>query len=337
MKCRLASIGGSVARPIYAIHHISNCRKNNANMPDTFRLGTRTSKLALWQAHQVGNALNAKGYTIRYVEIQSEGDIRSDIPLDQFGVPGVFTDRFDRALYDDEIDLAVHSLKDYPATIPNGLAIGAHLKRDNAIDTLVLRKPVDHLDATQSYLIATSSSRRKAQWLSRYPQSTMTDLRGNVPTRLAKLYESDWDGAIFARAGLDRLGLRPPHTIDLSWMIPAPAQAVIAAVCRANDEKVLQALGLIDHEPTAYVATVERNFLAGLGGGCESPIGALAILHESLVHFKGCIFHRMSGIHYNIDTTRERISAQRLAQEMVTEISKQFQEDGIPNSQNLTL
>ncbi len=299
-------------------------------MPDTLRLGTRTSKLALWQAYQVGNALIDHGYTIQYVEIQSEGDIRLDIPLDQFGVPGVFTDRFDKALFDDEIDLAVHSLKDYPATIPQGLAIGAHLKRDNPIDTLVLRKPIDHLDPSKLYLIATSSSRRKAQWLARYPLSTMTDLRGNVPTRLAKLYESDWDGAIFARAGLDRLGLRPPHTIDLGWMIPAPAQAVIAAVCRSDDEAVLHALSLIDHGPSAYVATVERTFLAGLGGGCESPIGALATLHNTSVHFKGCVFHRNNGAQYQIDTTRDKMNARQLAEDLVRDISAQFQSDGTP-------
>ncbi|KAA3621400.1 MAG: hydroxymethylbilane synthase [Bacteroidetes bacterium] len=254
------------------------------------RIGTRGSKLAIWQTQQVESSLSELGIAFQRVVLKSQGDLDQHTPLEQFGTPGVFTRKFDAQLLSGQIDMAVHSLKDYPAVVPAGIAIAAYLKRGNPLDTLVTRKPLGQLQSGRGYRIATSSSRRRTQWLHRFPNSKIEAIRGNVPTRLKKLEQSNWDGAIFARAGLERLGLYPKHTIDLEWMVPAPGQAVVAVACREDDQEVIRLLKKLNEPDTEFTSRVERHFMALLGGGCEAPIGGyLQIKGEQKVLFKGTV------------------------------------------------
>ena len=194
-------------------------------MSQKIRIGTRESKLAVWQATRVSNMLARQGHSCELVYIKSEGDINLVTPLYELGVQGIFTKALDIALLNNEIDIAVHSYKDIPTMPASGLMIAAVLKRDSPYDVLVSNKP---FNAETPITIATSSIRRRAQWLFKYPGSTIENLRGNVNTRIEKLKNSTWCGAIFAAAGLQRLGLTEQETgpqLLLDWMLPAPAQA----------------------------------------------------------------------------------------------------------------
>ncbi|HTD93923.1 MAG TPA: hydroxymethylbilane synthase, partial [Chitinophagaceae bacterium] len=204
-------------------------------MPGIIRIGTRESQLAVWQATRVSELLSHQGHHSELVYIKSEGDTDLVTPLYEMGVQGIFTKSLDIALLQGRIDLAVHSMKDVPVVLPLGLVQVAVLKRGSYKDILVTRPDRSTKDSADPLRIATSSIRRKAQWLNRYPGSQIENLRGNVNTRLKKLAESDWDGAIFAAAGLERIGLRPDNSTDLDWMLPAPAQGAIMVVGRMED------------------------------------------------------------------------------------------------------
>nr|MBS9783047.1 hydroxymethylbilane synthase [Pasteurella sp.] len=254
------------------------------------RIGTRDSELALWQAHQVQNQLENLGYKTVIVPLKAKGDIVLDKPLYEFGITGIFTRHLDVAMLKGEIDIAVHSMKDVPTVLPKNIVQAAVLKRASHQDILVFKENCDFL-TQDSAILATSSLRRKAQWLNRYPQHQIVDLRGNVQTRLKKLAENNWNGAIFAAAGLERVGLRPAHSLDLDWMIPAPAQGIIMITANEKDDFSLQACAKINHSQTALCAKIERDFLHILEGGCTAPIGALASIDEQnqKIHFKGIL------------------------------------------------
>ena len=197
--------------------------------------------MAVWQAEQVKEMLGHHGFHAELVLIKSEGDMDLKTPLYEMGVQGVFTRNLDSALLNDRIDIAVHSMKDVPTQLPNGILQSAVLKRASYKDLLVYNGDAHFLDDFQSSaMIATSSIRRKAQWLHRYPNHSIDILRGNVQTRLRKLTESNWNGAIFAAAGLERIGLRPINSTELHWMLPAPAQGAIMVVCREKDDFCFQ-------------------------------------------------------------------------------------------------
>lgn len=204
------------------------------------------------------------------------------------GVQGVFTKELDSALLSKQADLAVHSLKDVPTILPIELAIAAVMKRASYEDILI-HKPDFDPSKTDNAIVATSSIRRKSQWLKRFPKHAMVNVRGNVETRLRKFKEENWDGIIFAKAGLDRLNLLPIDYTILDWMLPAPAQGAIAVVCRKDDEKVFQACRLLNHELTEIRIKVERDFLYHLEGGCSVPISALATIHNDKVVFMGLV------------------------------------------------
>ena len=172
-------------------------------------------------------------YPAELVYIKSEGDIDLKTPLYEMGVQGIFTRSLDAALLNDRIDVAVHSMKDVPTQLPKGIIQAAVLQRGPVNDLLVFKNNTDFL-SNENYIanIATSSLRRKAQWLNRYPHHQIHNLRGNVNTRLKKLEEENWDAAIFAQAGLERIGLRPKNSMIIDWMLPAPAQGAIMVVCR---------------------------------------------------------------------------------------------------------
>lgn len=278
-------------------------------MKQAIRIGTRESQLAVWQAMQVKELLATQGIQAELVYIKSEGDIDLQTPLYEMGVQGIFTRSLDIALLNNRIDIAVHSMKDVPTQLPKGIVPAAALKRASWKDLLVYKGDLASLapdlglsngtwltaqagegDFAQSRLtIATSSIRRKAQWLHRYPQHQLDNLRGNVNTRMAKVADSHWSGAIFAAAGLERINLRPENSIELDWMLPAPAQGAIMVVCREADKKILATCQAFNDEDTAICTRIERDFLRALLGGCSTPISALAEVQHGQLYFQGNI------------------------------------------------
>lgn len=253
------------------------------------KIGTRDSQLALWQAHTVEKQLNELGYTTQVVPVKSQGDIILDKPLYELGITGVFTKTLDVAMLEGKIDIAVHSMKDVPTLLPQGIVQAAVLERANTKDILVHKGNTDFLNIEAN--IATGSLRRQAQWLHKYPHHKIVDLRGNVNSRLQKLQESTWDGAIFASAGLERLNLKPEAYINLDWMVPAPAQGAMVVVAIADDTFAQEALSQLNHIETEICTYVERQFLRTLEGGCTAPIGALAIYNEKTdkIDFNGAL------------------------------------------------
>jgi hydroxymethylbilane synthase len=255
---------------------------------DLIRIGTRKSPLAIWQAELVQKALTQQGFKTEMVLIQSEGDIDLVTPLYEMGVQGVFTKAPDTALLNHHIDIAVHSLKDVPTQLASGIAQAAVLKRDSPLDILVFKNNPSFLDNPLSEaVIATGSIRRKAQWLHRFPHHKIENLRGNVNSRLQKVYDNAWDGAIFAVAGLERINIRPENSLDLDWMLPAPAQGAITVVCRAEDAWLKEACKPLNDDMTALCTHIERDFLRTLMGGCSTPIAALATVVGGDIVLKG--------------------------------------------------
>jgi hydroxymethylbilane synthase len=282
-------------------------------MDKVIRIGTRESQLAVWQADTVKEMLGKNGFAAELVYIKSEGDIDLQTPLYEMGVQGVFTRSLDIALLNDKIDIAVHSMKDVPTQLAKGIVQSAVLKRASYKDIFVYngernsieealgmvngewpmankenKAPHSSIDDSP-FTIATSSIRRKAQWLNRYPGHTIENLRGNVNTRLRKVKENNWDGAIFAAAGLERIDLRPENSFELDWMLPAPAQGAIMVVCRDGDMHSLHACEKLDDAGTTLCTKIERDFLRTLLGGCSTPISALAQIKNDMLFFKGNI------------------------------------------------
>lgn len=263
-------------------------------MTNVLKIGTRDSELAMWQATTVQSQLEAQGFKTVLVPVKSEGDINLTEPLYEMGITGIFTKTLDVALVKGTIDLAVHSLKDVPTQLPNGMVQAAVLERANSNDILVYKA---NFNPDEEMLIATGSLRRKAQWLNTYKHHEVTDLRGNVNTRLAKLHTEPWNAAIFAKAGLQRIGLLAKlranygfEYLDLDSNIPAPAQGAMMIAAMESNTVVLQAAQLLNHDLTALCVNIERLFLKKLEGGCTAPIGAIATVTNNILHFKGCLF-----------------------------------------------
>lgn len=257
-------------------------------MSKIIKIGTRESQLAVWQATLVQQLLSQHHIQSELVFIKSDGDIDLVTPLYELGVQGIFTKTLDAALLSKRIDIAVHSMKDVPTQLAHGIAQAAVLPRASFKDLLVFKG--DEPPLFDSSIIATSSIRRKAQWLHKFPNTIIENLRGNVNTRLRKLDESNWNGAIFAAAGLERINLRPEKSIELDWMLPAPSQGAIMIVCNEGDDYSKQACGLLNDEATALCTKIEKDFLRGLMGGCSTPISALAVMQDGYIHFKGNLF-----------------------------------------------
>ncbi len=273
-------------------------------MSKIIRIGTRDSELALWQAKIVQSQLEHLGHKTELVPVKATGDIVLDKPLYELGITGIFTRTLDIAMLNNDIDIAVHSLKDVPTILPKGIIQAAVLKRGNVNDTLVFKHNEEFLSAKDA-VIATGSLRRKAQWLNRFPTHTITDLRGNVNSRLQKLQDNEhWNGAIFAAAGIGRIGLRPEEAINLDWMIPAPAQGAIMITALEDDEETRAICGELNHEETEICTSIEREFLNKLEGGCTAPIGALARIKNEEVHFKGVLLSTDGS--KKIDVTRSK-------------------------------
>ena len=257
-------------------------------MKKTIRIGTRDSELALWQAHTVQKKLNDLGFSTEIIAVKSTGDLILDKPLYELGITGIFTKTLDIAMLKGEVDIAVHSMKDVPTALPKGIVQAAVLERANTLDILVHKGNIDFLDSKGT--IASGSLRRKAQWLSKYPTHKVEDLRGNVNTRMQKLKDNNWNGAIFAAAGLERINLKPSEYLDLNWMIPAPAQGAMLVVAMEKDIFSQEALSKLNHKETEVCTYIERQFLRKLEGGCTAPIGSLATINEKQIDFEGVLF-----------------------------------------------
>jgi hydroxymethylbilane synthase len=259
------------------------------------RIGTRSSALALWQTERVRALLRAAGQETERVELKTTGDLVSEVPLARIGSRALFTKQIDDALLAGRIDLAVHSLKDLPTQLPNGIAIAAVGAREDARDALVSRGPLRWPDLPRGGMVGTSSLRRRAQLLHLRPDLSVVDLRGNVDTRLAKLdAHPEWAAILLATAGLVRLGLahRIGERLPLELMLPAPGQGALAITVRVEDTKVAAAVRQAVHDPaTALPVSAERAFLRRLEGGCQVPVAAFGELkaggkHHSL-HLHG--------------------------------------------------
>ena len=249
------------------------------------RIGTRNSPLAMWQAKEVEQKLQNLGYETSLVPVLSSGDKNLNQPLYSLGITGVFTKDLDIALLNNEIDIAVHSLKDVPTILPQNIEISAVLERDFPQDVLV-RKSSSKNKNLAELKIATSSLRRRAFWLEQFPETEFSDIRGNVQTRLKKLEEGDFDATLFSLAGIKRMEMELDFEY-LDFMISSPSQGVVAIASRVDDLEVKEILQQINHKETQICVEIERNFLRTLEGGCTAPIGAIAKFDEGKITFEG--------------------------------------------------
>jgi hydroxymethylbilane synthase len=258
-------------------------------------IGSRGSKLALWQAEQARARLQALNPQLDvHIEIiKTTGDVKND-PLSVIGGKGVFTKELEDALLDGRIDLAVHSLKDLPTILPEELSISAICEREDPRDALVLRSGSQNgslLHLPQGAVVGTSSQRRLAQLKALRSDVVVKDLRGNVDTRIRKLDEGQYDAVILASAGLVRLGLqeRISARIAITEMLPAVGQGAIAIETRTDNEFAVQNTSRLDHRETRLACLAERAFLRGLGGGCQLPIAAHAVLEGDMLKLDGLV------------------------------------------------
>lgn len=251
----------------------------------SIRIGTRNSPLALWQANEAARKLKNLGVDCQIVPVLSSGDKNLSQPLYSMGITGVFTRDLDAALLNDEIDIAVHSLKDVPTILPENISLFAFLERDFPQDVLVRNsksktKPIENLK------VATSSLRRRAFWLKEFPNTEFTDIRGNVQTRLQKIEDGLADATIFSLAGLKRLALNIDYEL-LPFMLNAASQGVVTIAGRTDNQWISSISNQINHEETALCVQAEREFLQTMEGGCTAPIGAFAEIENGKMRLVG--------------------------------------------------
>src|SRR6056297_344439 len=285
-------------------------------MTDTIRIGTRDSELATWQAKNVAGQLEALGFETQLIFVKSEGDIDLTTPLTEMGGKGVFTKALDDALLENRIDIAVHSFKDLPTENPLPLIVSAVMEREDPRDALVAPKGTDFLDDESiEAIVATSSNRRRAQWLHRFPNHEITNIRGNVNTRLRKVNENGWNGAIFAAAGLKRIGLDDNISAYLDWMVPAPAQGAMAIMIREEDKKMMEVTSKLNHKETELCTGVERELLNEMEAGCSAPVGAFAEIIDGNVHLSAIALKTDGSLQYDIEMSAAVADAKGLGRE----------------------
>ncbi|MEL7532027.1 MAG: hydroxymethylbilane synthase [Bacteroidota bacterium] len=286
------------------------------------KIGTRGSELALWQTQQVRQLLAREGKESEAEIIQTFGDQNLHQPIYQYGIQGVFTRSLDTALLNEKVDLAVHSLKDVPTLLAEGLVLAAVLPRGSYQDVIVGTRAWQGEPIADKWHIATSSLRRKAQWAHRYPHSEFSNIRGNIQTRLAKTQKSSWDGVIMAEAALQRLAIADQYPLQvLDWMIPAPAQGAIGIVCRQDQPELIKQLARLSHPPTHRAVSLERSFLRKLQAGCSAPVGALAQVAGEQIHFQAVIL-RTDGSErifreWTLDSSQLAGASERYAESMI--------------------
>jgi hydroxymethylbilane synthase len=277
---------------------------------DEFIIGSRGSSLALWQTNFVKSKLEAHFPEIKLQIkiIKTTGDKLVDVALAKIGDKGLFTRQIETALLENEIDLAVHSLKDLQTVQPEGLSIGAVSEREKPNDVLISKNYASIDDLPRNAKVATGSLRRKSQLLNYRPDLQIFEIRGNVPTRLEKFAESDLDAMILAFAGVHRLNLDAhiKQIIPFEIMLPAVGQGAMAVEIRSDDDATKNLVQILNDDSTQACTTAERSFLRRLEGGCQVPIGANAVLRDDTIHLEG-----MAG---NLDGSvnlRERISGEK--------------------------
>lgn len=281
------------------------------------KIGTRDSELATWQAKTVAELLNKRGIRTEIVFIKSEGDLDLTTPLTEMGGKGVFTKALDNALIDRQIDLAVHSFKDLPTDNELPLKVSAVLEREDPRDVLVAPDGVDFLEnESAEAVIATGSNRRKAQWLHKYPNHKVTNIRGNVNTRLRKLGENSWAGAIFAAAGLKRINLDHHISQYLDWMVPAPAQGAMAVMIREDDPEIYDITRSLNHPETELCTGIERDLLNEMEAGCSAPVGAFAWIDGDLLILHAVALKTDGSVQYDIEKSAPVKSAENIGREV---------------------
>jgi len=254
------------------------------------RIGTRKSKLALWQANYVKEFLEKTwGVEVELVKITTTGDKITDVPLAKIGGKGLFVKEIEKALMEGEIDLAVHSLKDVPTILPKGLTLGAITKREFPYDVLISSSGKTLRELPQGAKVGTSSLRRQVQ-IKRVRRDLVVEvLRGNVDTRMQRLKEGKYDAIVLAYAGVKRMGYEKEITEILDYFIPAVGQGSLAIEIREDDERIRKLIEPLNHEESYIAAVCERAFLRELEGGCQVPIGAFAEVLEGRLRIKGFI------------------------------------------------
>ena len=260
---------------------------------ERIRIATRKSPLALWQAEHVRHRLQAlhPGLQVELLTMSTQGDRILDSPLAKIGGKGLFVKELEQGMLDGRADLAVHSMKDVPAVLPDGLCLGAILDREDPRDAFVSMQYSSVDDLPEGARVGTSSLRRQCQLRARRPDLQILDLRGNVGTRLGKLDAGDYDAIVLACAGLKRLGLsaRITHALTPEEMLPAIAQGVIGIECRIDDPRVRSLIEPLNHDETWRRTAAERAMNATLAGGCQAPVAGYSLLNAGVVELRGLV------------------------------------------------
>ena len=293
----------------------------------TLRIGTRASALALWQAREVAARIAAQPAAppVELVHVRTSGDQQSEVPLWQTRGQAFFTREIDRALLDEEVDVAVHSLKDLPTQLDAGLALAALLPRADPRDVLVSRSGTALAALPERARIGTSSLRRRAFLARLRPDATLLELRGNVPTRIERLQRGEYDAIVLAAAGLARLGLAQHATEYLApeSFPPAVSQGVIGICARSEDEATLRWLAALDDRDARLAASAERALLRRLEGGCQVPLGALATVRGESLTLMACVCALDGSRHLTASATAPAAAAEavplgvRVAEELL--------------------
>lgn len=257
------------------------------------RIATRKSPLALWQAEHVRARLLAlhPGLQVELLTMSTQGDRILDSPLAKIGGKGLFVKELEQGMLDGRADLAVHSMKDVPSELPEGLIIGAILEREDPRDAFVSNRYSSVDDLPEGARVGTSSLRRQSQLRARRPDLRILDLRGNVGTRLGKLDDGEYDAIVLACAGLKRLGLTERISLELTpeEMLPAIAQGVIGIECRVNDDRVHSLIEPLNHVETRQRTNAERAMNATMAGGCQAPVAGYSVLNEGVIELRGLV------------------------------------------------
>lgn len=260
---------------------------------DVVRIGTRGSRLAVWQAEHVAARLRKlpNPPSVRIVRIETEGDRLATVPLHAIRGKAFFTKEIERALLEGSIDVAVHSLKDLATSLPPGVEVAAVLRREDPRDAWIHREGSRLEDAPSGTRVGTSSLRRRALLYAARPDIEVIDLRGNVPTRLEKLRRGDFDAIVLAVAGLKRLGLeeRITERLPVERFLPAVSQGAVGVQCRSDDPRIRNLLTALDHAPSRDATSAERALLARLEGGCQVPVGSFARVEGERLAIAGVV------------------------------------------------
>jgi len=257
------------------------------------RIGTRGSALALWQAHHVEALIKSQpgAPAVELVRIRTEGDVRTDVPLWQIGGRAFFTKEIDKALLNNEIDIAVHSLKDLSTVLESGIELAAALEREDPRDALLSRSGARLADLPRGARVGTSSLRRRAFVARLRPDIELLELRGNVPTRIERMKNGDYDAIILAAAGLRRLALDQhiSELLSLEEFPPAVSQGAIGVCMRTEDAEARRWLQKLDNRPSRLATTAERALLRRLEGGCQVPLGAIGLLDGEMLYLRAAV------------------------------------------------